>query len=325
MVGSIRLSANKIEKILQQRVKTVLASKGLHPSTRSGNKELSLFLTKIARAPFETIAQVQAVGEKLGEKIVELSEQGGKQHLDAATVRCLSFQKDWAEQLGVPQVEVVTPVKKLSTTKQVVVVPPKTEAPSQVEAKLDVATAAVEIVDTAEPTVGAVTVVGLDAEDAPAEMELEMEAVGADTEDEIAEPEAVGVDAEDEIAEPEVEGEELASAVAEPGPDEELEEAGVDTENDMPEPESATKECEEIEEGTIISGDSDVDSVPSAAATTAIETATASETVAAEVPAESMVATDEVAADSETEKQLATDGDDDETIEETEAPQTVKA
>lgn len=84
---------NQIEKSLKRAVKRVLAAKGINLSTRKGNKELDFVLKQMTGTSFSSFTEVEATGEALGIKIVELSEQLGKTHLDRGVIRHLSLQK----------------------------------------------------------------------------------------------------------------------------------------------------------------------------------------------------------------------------------------
>lgn len=87
-----QFSSQKQIKFLTQTIKKVLVQKGINPSTRQGNKELALLVSKLSQEPFSNLEQAKKVGEKLGEAIVEISQQKDKKYLDKEVIRQISLQ-----------------------------------------------------------------------------------------------------------------------------------------------------------------------------------------------------------------------------------------
>ncbi len=85
-------SPKTLQKLLKKSIKKVVAEKGISPTTRKGNRELELLVKKIAKQPFNSLEQARRIGEKLGEKIVEISQQRGKENLDKGVIRQLAIQ-----------------------------------------------------------------------------------------------------------------------------------------------------------------------------------------------------------------------------------------
>jgi hypothetical protein len=90
------LTGKKLIKLLKKTIKTVVIQKGINPSTRQGNKELELLVRKISKNSFNNLQQAKMVGEKLGETIVEFSQQKGKNYLDKGVIRQIVIQKKFS-------------------------------------------------------------------------------------------------------------------------------------------------------------------------------------------------------------------------------------
>lgn len=87
------LNRKQVEKTLNKSIKEVMAENSLKPSTRKGNKELSLYVKQIATASFSSLEQVKAYGKQLGQEIVDLSQEKGKNYLDIGVVRQIAINK----------------------------------------------------------------------------------------------------------------------------------------------------------------------------------------------------------------------------------------
>ena len=85
-------SPKTLQKLLKKSIKKVVAEKGISPTTRKGNRELEILVKKIAKQPFNSLEQARIIGEKLGEKIAEISQQRGKENLDKGVIRQLAIQ-----------------------------------------------------------------------------------------------------------------------------------------------------------------------------------------------------------------------------------------
>ncbi|NJK49927.1 hypothetical protein HC931_18895 [Candidatus Gracilibacteria bacterium] len=71
-------NSKKLIKLLTKTIKEVVVKKEIHPTTRKGNKELSLLVKQIAQGKIHDKEQAIAYGEKLGEVIVEFSQKNQK-------------------------------------------------------------------------------------------------------------------------------------------------------------------------------------------------------------------------------------------------------
>ena len=98
----VKFSSKVLEKTIKTSIKKAIASKGINTTTRQGNKELKFLIGKIAQHSFDSLEQASNVGEKLGEKIVEISQKQGKQNLDGGVIRQLSHQKELYSLIGLP-------------------------------------------------------------------------------------------------------------------------------------------------------------------------------------------------------------------------------
>ncbi len=86
------MNSKQIEKAIQKNAKKVIAESGIG-SSRAGNKELSHLATKLSSQPIKSLEAAQVFGERLGKKIVELSQSANKQHLDRGIIRTLVLTK----------------------------------------------------------------------------------------------------------------------------------------------------------------------------------------------------------------------------------------
>ena len=98
----VKFSSKVLEKTIKTSIKKAIASKGINTTTRQGNKELKFLIGKIAQHSFDSLEQATNIGEKLGEKIVEISQKQGKQNLDGGVIRQLSHQKELYSLIGLP-------------------------------------------------------------------------------------------------------------------------------------------------------------------------------------------------------------------------------
>ena len=118
------VSNRQIEKTIKQSVKQVLAQHGLVASTRQGNQELNYLVTRIARQPFSGLEAAQVLGQQLGQKIVELSQAMGRQHLDRRVIQQLVLLKQvpaierLPEALVQPKVDGIEPAHPSEVPKQ---------------------------------------------------------------------------------------------------------------------------------------------------------------------------------------------------------------
>jgi uncharacterized protein len=86
-------NSKKLIKLLTKTIKEVVVKKEIHPTTRKGNKELSLLVKQIAQGKIRDKEQAIAYGEKLGEVIVEFSQKNQKKYLDKGVIRQIALQK----------------------------------------------------------------------------------------------------------------------------------------------------------------------------------------------------------------------------------------
>ncbi len=130
------LGTRQIENALRRGAKTALVANGIEPSTRRGNKELTLAVQRLAQQTYSTIEEAIQTGEALGQKIVELSQAKGKTDLDGGIVRQMMLTGE------IPTVVKVT-AKPAKTTPVVVDTAPRaaettTAKPAVAEAKAKV-------------------------------------------------------------------------------------------------------------------------------------------------------------------------------------------
>ena len=86
------LRARQVEKEMIRSAKNILAEQGLNPSTKRGNKELTIVVKRLASTPCNDMQLARDVGITLGEAIVALSQKLGKTHLDQGIIQQLSVQ-----------------------------------------------------------------------------------------------------------------------------------------------------------------------------------------------------------------------------------------
>ncbi|WP_013325137.1 GatB/YqeY domain-containing protein [Gloeothece verrucosa] len=93
------LNQSKFLKVLKKSLKKVVSLNGINSATKNGNKELEVFLAKIRENTFTSTAQAEKIGNSIGSRIVELSQQKGKKNLDQGVIRLLSEEKFISPQL----------------------------------------------------------------------------------------------------------------------------------------------------------------------------------------------------------------------------------
>lgn len=86
------MDSKNIGKAIQKSAKKVIAENGIG-SSRSGNKELSHLATRLSKQSINSLKSAQLLGERLGEKIVELSQASSKDYLDKGIIRALVVAK----------------------------------------------------------------------------------------------------------------------------------------------------------------------------------------------------------------------------------------
>jgi hypothetical protein len=86
-------NTKKLVKLLTKTIKEVVVNKEIHPTTRKGNKELSLLVKQIAKSNLCNKKQAIKYGEQLGEVIVEFSQKNQKKYLDKGVLRQIALQK----------------------------------------------------------------------------------------------------------------------------------------------------------------------------------------------------------------------------------------
>ncbi|MGC9505436.1 hypothetical protein, partial [Baaleninema sp.] len=88
-------STKTLEKTIKKAAKSVLVSQGIDVGNRRGNKELDFIARKIASVSSGDLQDAEEKGQKLGEKISELSEQRGKKNLDRGVVRQVALEGEF--------------------------------------------------------------------------------------------------------------------------------------------------------------------------------------------------------------------------------------
>lgn len=86
------MDSKNIGKAIQKNAKKVIAESGIG-SSRAGNKELSHLATRLSNQSISSLESAQLLGERLGEKIVELSKASSKDYLDKGIIRTLVVTK----------------------------------------------------------------------------------------------------------------------------------------------------------------------------------------------------------------------------------------
>lgn len=84
-----QLSRRHILQTLEHEAKQVLRENDLAPSTRRSNKELAFTLKRLAQNPYDSLDEVSKAGREVGEAIVKLSKERGKQHLDGGVLKLM--------------------------------------------------------------------------------------------------------------------------------------------------------------------------------------------------------------------------------------------
>ncbi|GFE67493.1 GatB/YqeY domain-containing protein [Chroococcus sp. FPU101] len=88
------LSKKDLYKFLKKSIKKIILENGIDPNTKKGNQELDVLIKKNAKLPFNSTAQVQSLGEKIGHLIVKLSTERGKLSLDQGIIRHILLKED---------------------------------------------------------------------------------------------------------------------------------------------------------------------------------------------------------------------------------------
>jgi hypothetical protein len=238
------LRVSQVEKEITRSAKKILVEQGLNPSTKRGNKELSIVVRRLASTPCNNVQFARDLGTTLGQRIVTLSQKLGKTHLDQSIIQQLALEDDLPSlpeptltdvsvaPLGT--VQVTSKAKDLETPRSEASSKQSVETPE--EAVDEIATAAEqEQSETADSDVLVEGQAALEGEEDPA---VEEETVAmdtpeapetlADTEEEDSETLAEDEDLET-LAETESEANSeapktLAAVVAEAGAEAELEE-----------------------------------------------------------------------------------------------------
>lgn len=86
------MGSKNIGKAIRKSAKKVIVESGIG-SSRAGNKELSHLATRLSNQPIHSLESAQLLGERLGEKIVELSQTSSKKYLDKGIIRILVVTK----------------------------------------------------------------------------------------------------------------------------------------------------------------------------------------------------------------------------------------
>jgi uncharacterized protein YqeY len=116
-------SSKKLIKLLTKSIKEAVAKKEIHPTTRKGNKELSLLVKQLVQANLYDKEQAIAYGEKLGEVIAEFSQKNQKNYLDKGVIRQIALQKQ------LPSLPETAPEKNQATVATTTQKALKTETP----------------------------------------------------------------------------------------------------------------------------------------------------------------------------------------------------
>ncbi|MDJ0615879.1 MAG: hypothetical protein QNJ63_03860 [Calothrix sp. MO_192.B10] len=84
------LSNKQLVKVITKTIKKNVALQGINSTTRKGNKELELLVKTVSKKKsFTDLSEAREVGEKLGERIIQVSQQRGKKDLDKGVIRFL--------------------------------------------------------------------------------------------------------------------------------------------------------------------------------------------------------------------------------------------
>ncbi|WP_017663525.1 hypothetical protein [Baaleninema simplex] len=205
-------SAKTFEKAVKKAAKSILVDKGIDVSNRRGSKELNFIVRKIASVSSGNLQDAEQKGQKLGEKISELSQQRGKRNLDRGVIRQIALEGEFfpvtksdrnaaspttatSEPVATSATEATAttePESEISVTEETV---PVTEPPSEAEPEpAEEATASTEPeISVAEETVSLT--------EPPSEVEPEP----AEEESEVRSPEGEPSNSEDSESEAELE------------------------------------------------------------------------------------------------------------------------
>ncbi|PSN13730.1 hypothetical protein C7293_14640 [filamentous cyanobacterium CCT1] len=222
------LGNRQIQQALRRGAKAALVAGGIQPSTRRGNKELTLAVQRLAQQPYSTLKEATQTGETLGQKIVEISQTKGLTHLDGAVVRQMMLIGD------IPTVTKAS-AKPEKTTPVVVAAPQAPEPAPATTAKAKLEEAAVEVVEPAETEAEESVAVEDAIAEEPAETEAEesvavedaiaAEAVEAEAEESVEIEDAIAAEAAEAEVEESVE---IEDAIAEEPAETEADEAEMD-------------------------------------------------------------------------------------------------
>lgn len=99
-------STKEIARNILGSTKRKLYDQGFHSSTKRGNAELKYLIKRLSSYPFRDLSHAQQTGERLGDAIINYSNNRGKQHLDSGTIRMIAMEKTLFEQLGLDSLPV---------------------------------------------------------------------------------------------------------------------------------------------------------------------------------------------------------------------------
>lgn len=281
-MAPLALGYRPIRRIIRQQTKAVLVANGIQPSTKQGNRELNVALSRLAMQPYPDLDAAAQVGQALGQKIVDLSRAQNKTNLDAGIIRQMVLSGE------IPRV--TKTVQKPAKSSPVVVSAPQSKAaptpaapdpvtvqlapPSEAPAIDDPADVTPAPVDT--PDLAAAVVAAAPEESTESETVVEAEALTA-VSVEPTEPELFGDVAEEEgafegdgesfpaateLIDPEAEaGDQAAAALVEPDASAATDEADLESE-----PEAAVAEdeadLESESETSVVEDSADLESEP---------------------------------------------------------------
>jgi uncharacterized protein len=117
-------SSKKLIKLLTKSIKETVDKKEIDPTTRKGNKELSLLVKQIVTENLRDKEQAIKYGEQLGEIIAKFSQKHQKKYLDKGVIRQIALQKQLPS-LPETAPEQTKPTVTNTTTQKT----PKTETP----------------------------------------------------------------------------------------------------------------------------------------------------------------------------------------------------
>lgn len=200
-MSSNYFSSQRIEKALQQGVKKVLHDQGIQPSTRTGNKELKLFLKPLTAVRFPSLNAARDVGKTLGQKIAELSQQQGKSHLDRGVIRQLGIQEDVRAIAGITDDITVakTPAAQVSAETAPAIATPTTDDEASESVDEDTQAAEPAEVEAADEVVEETAVAEVEDDEEAEADEAIAEAEAEANEDEVDAADEPIAEAEDEV------------------------------------------------------------------------------------------------------------------------------